>query len=243
MSDSPLALQMAARVEKIDPPLVADILAAAARSVIELLNDERTQPGGEWHDAVAAWNGARIRKIMRRGRASAWDRAQGVPGVTVVVGTAEVRAFVPGPLDEAPRDLARLQIQSTPLDEWEMISKLPTIDVGELLIAVTPDVEMSWGKLAAQCAHAGQRAWGRATPEARDRWRASGSVIRVVQPTSTLWDEVRSGPVQEIRDGGFTEIPAGTLTAVGWIEISGSAVPPRKTTLIEENHETSRLLE
>lgn len=219
---SPLALQMAARVEKIAPPLVADILAAAARSVIELLEDERTRPGGEWHDAVAAWNGARIRKIMRRGRASAWDRAQDVPGVTVQVGTAEVRAFVPGPLDEAPRDLAKLQIQSTPLDEPEMISKLPTIDVCELLIAVTPDVEMSWGKLAAQCAHAGQRAWERAAPEARDRWRACGSVIRVVRPTNILWDELRSGPVEEIHDGGFTEIPAGTLTAVGWIETSSS---------------------
>ncbi len=215
---SPLALQMAARVEKLDPPLVDDILAAAARSVIELLDDERSRPEGEWHDAVAAWNGARIRKIMRRGRASPWQRAQDVPGVTVTVGTAEVRAFVPSPLDDAPRDLAKLQIQSTPLDEPELVSERPTIEVGELVIAVTPDLEMSWGKLAAQCAHAGQRAWERATPEARDRWRAAGSPVRLVHPDGGLWDELRSGPVEEIRDGGFTEIPAGSLTAIGWIE-------------------------
>ncbi len=218
MTESPLALQLAARVEKIDPPLVDDIYAAAALAVIEILEDERSRPEGEWYEAVAAWNGARIRKIMRRGRASAWVRAQDVPGVTVTVGTAEVRAFVPGPLDEAPRDLAKLQIQSTPLDEPELVSERPAIDVGELVIAVTPDLEMSWGKLAAQCAHAGQRAWERATPERRDRWRAMGSSVRLIHPDTELWDELRAGPVQEIRDGGFTEIPAGSLTAIGWIE-------------------------
>lgn len=215
--ESPLALQMAARVEKLAPPLVDDILAAAARSVIELLDDERSQAEGEWGDAVAAWNGARIRKIMRRGRASAWERAQTVPGVTVQVGTAEVRAFVPGPLDEAPRDLAKLQIQSTPLDEAELVGELPELVAGTLVIATTPDLEMSWGKLAAQCAHAGQRAWERVEAPARAQWRAAGSPIVVVHPVAGLWDAIRSGPVEEIRDGGFTEIPAGSLTAVGWI--------------------------
>lgn len=224
MTDSPLALQLAARVEKLDPPLVDDIYAAAALAVIELLEDERSQPEvepgepGEWHEAVAAWNGARIRKIMRRGRASAWLRAQDVPGVTVTVGTAEVRAFVPGQLDEAPKDLAKLQIQSTALDDPELISERPAVEVGELVIAVTPDLEMSWGKLAAQCAHAGQRAWERAEPEARDRWRANGSHVRLLHPDAGLWDELRAGPVEEIHDGGFTEIPAGSLTAIGWIE-------------------------
>ncbi len=218
MTESPLALQLAARVEKLEPPLVDDIYAAAALAVIELLEDDRSGPEGEWHEAVAAWNGARIRKIMRRGRASAWQRAQGVPGVTVMVGTAEVRAFVPGPLDEAPVDLAKLQIQSTPLDEPELIGTCPELRGGELVIAVTPDLEMSWGKLAAQCAHAGQRAWERALPEARDRWRVTGSRVCLLHPDGGLWDELRAGPVEEIRDGGFTEIPAGSLTAIGWIE-------------------------
>ena len=222
-SDSPLALQLAARVEKLNPPLVDDVLAAAARSVIELLDDERSQPEGEWFEEVSAWNGARIRKIMRRGRASAWQRAQGLAGVTVQVGTAEVRAFVPGRLDEAPRDLAKLQIRSTPLDEPELTDALPSIRAGELIIAVTPDVEMSWGKLAAQCAHAGQRAWERVDSATREQWRVGGSVIRAVRPDAELWDQLRSDPareVAEIRDGGFTEIPAGTLTAIGWIETS-----------------------
>lgn len=224
---------MAARVEKVDPPLVDDIFAAAARSVIELLDDERSEPGGEWHAAVAAWNGARIRKIMRRGRASPWRRAQNVPGVTATVGTAEVRAFVPGPLDAAPTDLAKLQIQSTPLDEPELVSERPAIEVGELVIAVTPDLEMSWGKLAAQCAHAGQRAWEQAGPRTRDRWRVAGSPIRIVHPDGALWDQLRDrsqeGSVAEIRDGGFTEIPAGSLTAIAWIEDPGETPSVRKS--------------
>lgn len=209
--ERPLALQMAARVEKVDPPLVDDVFAAAALSVIRLLDDERSAPGGEWHDEVATWNGARIRKIMRRGRASAWERAQQVPGVTVRLGTAEVRAFVPGPVDAAPRDLAKLQIQSTPLGDVERSDRLVGAD-GSLVIVTTPEVEMSWGKLAAQCAHGGQRVWERAGSEARAQWEADGAPIRVIHAEPGLWDEVRGMDPVEIRDGGFTEIPSGTLT-------------------------------
>ena len=140
---SPLALQLAARVEKVDPPSTQAICAAAALATIQLLDDERSRPGGEWHDAVAAWNGNRIRKLVRRGRATAWQKAQEPDGVTVARDGAEVRAYVPGPLAETPRELAKLQIQSTDLDEPERIDELPVLS--GLVIAVTPLVEMSWG--------------------------------------------------------------------------------------------------
>ncbi|MDG1188847.1 MAG: hypothetical protein P8N13_10360, partial [Ilumatobacter sp.] len=90
--ESPWALQLVARVEKFDPPGAEAIAAAAALATIELLNDPRSQPEGQWHDAVTKWNGARIRKIVRRGRASAWQRAQELEGVTVERDGAEVRA-------------------------------------------------------------------------------------------------------------------------------------------------------
>ena len=185
-------------------------------ATIGLLEDERSQEGGEWFDAVAAWNGARIRKIVRRGRASAWERAQEPDGVTVARDGAEVRAFVPGPLDQAPRALAKLQIQSTDLDEIERTDELPA-GTG-LFIAVTPAVDMSWGKQAAQCAHAGQWAWMRSDAADVDRWDSLGRPITIVHPTDGLWAElVESAPVQ-IHDGGFTEIPAGTKTALAfWI--------------------------
>lgn len=213
-SDSPRALQLAARVEKINPPSTAQICEVAALATIELLDDERSQPAGEWHEAVAAWNGERIRKIVRRGRASAWRRAQEPDGVTAKRDGVEVRAFVPGRLDAAPEQLAKLQIQSSPLDEVELIGVLP--DVVGLLIAVTPLAEMSWGKQAAQCAHAGQWAWMRAADDLVGRWDAADRPITVVHPDRKLFAELtQSAPVQ-IHDGGYTEIPAGTKTALAW---------------------------
>ncbi len=214
VTESPRALQLAARVEKIDPPPTAAICAAAVLATIGVLEDERSQVGGEWHDAVTAWNGDRIRKIVRRGRASAWERAQEPDGVTVKRDGAEVRAYVPGPLDEAPDALAKLQIRSTPLDEVEPVAVLPSAT--GLMIAVTPLVEMSWGKQAAQCAHAGQWAWMRSDPDVVARWDAAARPITIVHPDRALWSEVADAASVQIRDGGYTEIPAGTRTAVAW---------------------------
>ncbi len=213
---SPLALQLAARVEKIDPPNVTAICEAAVLATIGLLEDQRSQPGGPWFDAVEDWNGARIRKIVRRGRGAAWARAQEPDGVTVAHDGAEVRAFVPGPLDQAPTALAKLQIRSTPLDEPERRSELPEL-IGatgtNLVILITPKIEMSWGKRAAQSAHAGQWAWMRSDPAVIAAWDRAARPIAVVQPDDTLWEELAGDAPVSIRDGGFTEVPAGTHTA------------------------------
>ncbi len=214
--ESPLALQLAARVEKIDPPKTVDICRASVLATIALLDDERSAPGGEWHDAVEAWNGARIRKIVRRGRGAAWTRAQEPAGVTVTVDGAEVRAFVPGPLADAPGPLAKLQIQSSDLDTPSQIDVIPSANA--LMIAVTPHVEMSWGKLAAQCAHAGQRAWMTADPSLVARWDKAGRPVHVFHPSPELWPTLTENADVAIHDGGYTEIPAGTLTTVAYWE-------------------------
>jgi len=219
VSESPWALQLAVRVEKASPPMVADICVAAVLATVALLDDDRSQPGGPWFDAVNQWNGKRIRKIVRRGRASAWQRAQAPDGVTVQRGGAEVRAFVPSPMDQAPEALAKLQIQSSPLDEIEPCRMLPA--VAGLVIAITPLVEMSWGKQAAQCAHAGQWAWMRSDDQTVDGWNDAGRPVTIVHPDTTLWATLASDAVVQIHDGGFTEIPAGTRTAVAWWADSG----------------------
>jgi peptidyl-tRNA hydrolase len=216
-TESPRALQLAARVEKVDPPTTAHICAAAALATIALLEDERSQLDGEWHEAVAAWNGERIRKIVRRGRASAWQRAQEPDGVTVERDGAEVRAFVPGRLDEAPEQLAKLQIQSTDLDDVEQVHTLPGAPaVLTMMIAVTPLFEMSWGKQAAQCAHAGQWTWMRSDPALVSEWDGADRPLTIVHPTERLWAELAEHAPVQIHDGGFTEIPAGTKTALAW---------------------------
>ena len=65
---------------------------------------------GEWHDEVQRWLDGRIRKVARRARGSKWDAAAALPGVTVVHHGASVRAFVPGPTDAVPPQIAKLQV-------------------------------------------------------------------------------------------------------------------------------------
>jgi len=215
-SQSPWALQLAARVEKLTPPTVAAVCAATTLATITLLDDERSQVDGEWHEPVTTWNGERIRKIVRRGRASAWQRAQEPAGVTVERDGAEVRAFVPSRMVDAPRELQKLQIQSTPLDEVAVVDQLPGIKPATMTIAVTPHFEMSWGKQAAQCAHAGQRLWMLSEPAQVAAWNQAARAITIVHPGERLWSELGSTATVSIHDGGFTEIPAGTNTALAW---------------------------
>lgn len=213
-ADSPLALQLAVRIERGRAPAVVDICRATALATIRLIDDPRSRPGGPWHESVEAWNGARIRKLVRRGRSSAWLKALAVPGVTVGLDGIEVRAFVPGPMAEIAEPVAKLQIQSTDLDPATRVARVDP--VGGLTIAVTPGVEMSWGKQAAQCAHAAQRAWMTETADDMAAWHRAGSPIRVVHPEPALWDALVEGATTVIRDGGYTEIPAGTTTTCAW---------------------------
>jgi len=213
---SPWALQLAARIEKLTPPTTAAVCAAAALATIELLDDERAQPDGIWHASVQTWNGERIRKIVRRARASAWERAQNVGGVTVERDGAEVRALVPSPMDQAPPEITKLQIQSTALDDVEPLSELPDLAASTLVIGITPLFEMSWGKQAAQCAHAGQRAWMFADEATRSEWDGAGRPIAVVHPDASLWSALDDVATTRIHDGGFTEIPPGTNSSIAW---------------------------
>ena len=59
---------------------------------------------------------ARIRKIARRARGAHWAAVQELPGVTWTVGGAQVRALLPGPVDEVPKVVSRLQIGGTDLE-------------------------------------------------------------------------------------------------------------------------------
>jgi peptidyl-tRNA hydrolase len=212
--DRPRALQIAARVEKVDPPELEDVFCAAALGVIAMLDDHRSLPGGAWHEEVAAWNGSRIRKIMRRARASAWERAHEVPGLTITHRSAQVRVFVPGYIDAAPPQLSKLQIQSSPLPEPSKQSALSHIGEPTITIALNPAVEMSWGKRGAQVGHAAQRCWEGLSRNDRLDWNAAGRPVSVLTPGDELWETLLDTASVSIRDGGFTEVAPGTLTAV-----------------------------
>ena len=136
--------------------------------------------------------------------------------MTVDVGGVEVRAFVPMPIDEVPRQVAKLQIQSSPLEPLETVSELPATLTDALVVAVTPHVEMSWGKSAAQCAHAAQLLWRQADAERLDAWNGADRSISVIAPTPPLWDQLSTTAEVAVHDAGYTEIPAGTNTTVAW---------------------------
>lgn len=189
--------------------MVAEVAAAAGLATIRLLSDDRASPGGPWHDRVAAWNGARIRKLVRRARGASWDRAQTVPGVTAAVGRAQVRAFVPGPQAEAPPEVQKLQIQSPPLSAPAELHHLPKTVSDTMVLAITPELSMSWGKQAAQCAHGAQRLVEAQPPP--PGWLDNPKIL-VVHACPVLWSELAPLEPVEIHDGGYTEIPAGTLT-------------------------------
>ena len=56
----------------------------------------------------------------------------------------------------------------------------------------------------------------RSDPDVVARWDAAGRPITVVHPNESLWAELVDGATVQIHDGGYTEIPAGTRTAVAW---------------------------
>ncbi len=90
------------------------------------------------------------------------------------------------------------------------------------VIAVRRDLRLSPGKLAVQAAHASLEAYRRADTRSREAWEDSGAkkVVVRVPDLKTLLDiherAKRLGlPHALIRDAGRTEIPRGTITALG----------------------------
>ena len=194
------------RAEKGAEPTAAAVAEAAATAVVQLLDDPRSIDG-EWHEEVQRWLDGRIRKVARRARGSKWDAAVELPGVTVSHAGAQVRAFVPGPTDAVPPQIAKLQVAGLDLEPGTPSSAAP----GILPIAVTPHVTMSPLKAAVQVAHAAQVALALADV---DSWRATGFGVRLVRPDVEGWARLSASARVVVRDAGFTEIPPDTQTAI-----------------------------
>ena len=135
-------LPLVARIEKAAPPARTDALETAARAVLTILSDERSLGDGEWSQIMRDWQDARIRKVVRRARGAEWRRAEGLPGITVAGKSAEVRVFPPVPLDGWPKDLARLQVSGTDLEDPETpVDADPAAPV----LWLNPELDMSAG--------------------------------------------------------------------------------------------------
>ena len=204
---SELVLPTVVRIERADPPPRIDALEAAARGVLLMLTADRP----EWVAAVRAWDGQRIRKVVRRARGAEWRRALTVDGLDVVHGAAELRVYPPIPVDDWPPELSRLQVGGTNLDQP---TEPPAVPAGTPLVLLSPHVELSAGKAMAQAAHAAQLGWRDVGRARRRRWLEAGLPVAVRDATPAAWDAAISRGAPVVHDGGFTEVAPGTATAL-----------------------------
>jgi peptidyl-tRNA hydrolase len=198
-------LPLVVRIERATPPERTDALEAAAMAVLSLLDDP-----GEWAAELHAWQATgKIRKVVRRARGAEWRRAGALPGRTVEHRTAEVRVHPPVPLDDWPRDLARLQVSGTDLtDTRELPPGEPPI------LWANPRLAMSAGKAMAQAGHAAQLAWWASDAGERAAWRAGGLAVSVRTALEGDFDAKVAAGLPVVRDAGFTEIEPGSCTFV-----------------------------
>lgn len=222
--DDVVLMPLVMRIERADPPGRAAMLQAAAAAALAVCLDERCKPGGEWHEAMSGWVSGRIRKVARRARGSHWRAVESLPGVTVTVGDAQVRAFVPMRVADMPKELTRLQISGSELDADEP----ETLAAGTPRLWLNPEVGMSAGKAAAQVGHATMIMAALLHGDGRDdeieRWGEDGFRCSVGMPDAATWRDLHPGAEPEsawrergvaaVRDAGFTEIDPGTVTVI-----------------------------
>ncbi|CAL9604820.1 hypothetical protein SUDANB108_05530 [Streptomyces sp. enrichment culture] len=204
-------LPLVVRIERADPPARTDALETAARAVLTILADERSSGDGVWARAMRDWQDARIRKVVRRARGAEWRRAGVLPGITVTGTSAEVRVFPPVPLDGWPKDLARLQVSGTDLDD----PRAPgDADPAAPVLWLNPGLDMSAGKAMAQAGHAAQLAWWELSDAERAAWQGAGFPLAVRTADPARWPELTGSGLPLVRDAGFTEIAPGSCTVV-----------------------------
>ncbi|RRO15816.1 peptidyl-tRNA hydrolase [Saccharopolyspora rhizosphaerae] len=222
--DDVVLMPVVLRIERREPPARTALLEAAAAAALAVCLDERCAPGGEWHEAMHGWISGRIRKVTRRARGAHWEAVQSLPGITVEVDGAEVRALLPMRVADMPKELSRLQISGSDL---EPDSPGPAAD-GVPVLWLHPDVPMSAGKAAAQVGHASMllaaQLHGDGSGEELERWAAEGYRCAVRQASAETWSDLHPGTDPEtawrkdrvavVRDAGFTEVDPGTVTVL-----------------------------
>ncbi|MGH3685744.1 MAG: peptidyl-tRNA hydrolase [Pseudonocardiaceae bacterium] len=216
------AMPVVLRIERDMVPPRTALLEAAASAAVALCLDERAQPGGPWHPDVQSWLTGGIRKITRRARGAQWVAVTELPGVTVEVGDAQVRALVPGLVAETPRAVTRLQIGGTDVPPDD--AGLPPD--GLPVLWLPPEPAMTVGKAAAQVGHATMLLATLLAADCRvaelERWAAGGYRCSVRTASPHQWARLateerperawRDHGVLVVRDAGFTEVSPGTIT-------------------------------
>jgi len=214
------AMPLILRIERAAPPDRTPLLEAAAAAALSVCLDERAAPGGEWSEQVRSWIAGRIRKVARRARGAHWEAVQDLPGVTVSVGDAQVRALLPGLVMAAPKEISRLQISGSELPP-DHPGPVPS---GVPLLLLNPGVPMTVGKASAQVGHATMLLAALLEEPQLARWASDDYRVAVRTPTPAQWRDIcptadpegswRRDGVVAVRDAGFTEVAPGTITVL-----------------------------
>ncbi|MFC4857974.1 peptidyl-tRNA hydrolase [Actinophytocola glycyrrhizae] len=214
------AMPVVLRMERADPPSRTPLLEAAAAAAVAVCLDPRADD--EWHEPLAAWVDVAIRKVARRARGAHWEAVQSLPGVTITVDGAQVRALLPGRVAEMPKEVTRLQISG---------SEVPDDDPGPVpdgvpVLWLNPAVAMTAGKAAAQVGHASMLLAAALRADGQesyfDDWKDFRCAVRT--PSRQDWAALHPGDdplgawrrrrVVAVRDAGFTEVDPGTVTVL-----------------------------
>jgi peptidyl-tRNA hydrolase len=218
------AMPVILHIERARPPSRTALLEAAAAAALAVCLDPRAAPDGPWHDDLLAWTSAHIRKVSRRARGAHWQAVTELPGRTITVGEAEVRALVPGLVREAPKEVSRLQVTGSDLPPDDPGLPPPSIPI----LWLNPAVTMTAGKAAAQVGHGTMLLAALLAGDGHDAelaaWAADDCRTAVRTATPTRWAELHPGDeplaawrergVVAVRDGGFTEVAPGTVTVL-----------------------------
>lgn len=225
------AMQLVLRMERADPPSWHRAVALAAGTAAAVCLDPRSEPGGDWHPAVADYVRGHIRKVTRRARGAHWAAVQELPGIGAADAGTQVRALVPGPVAELDPRVSRLQVGGT--DVPPDGPPEPALDGAPdraLRLWVPTGLPMTVGKAMAQAGHAAMIA---AALLLRDGahvrlagWRDAGYPVLVRRVDEAQWAEL-GAPLRAdqagawsgrsllaVRDAGFTEVEPGTVTVL-----------------------------
>jgi peptidyl-tRNA hydrolase len=212
MSTVPWALQVVVRVEKRQPPGHTAVLRATASAVaVAIAAFTAADADPEVRDRTERWRAGPIRKVVRRARGAGWERQLAVPGVRQHrAHGVEVAVHVPGPVDEVHPEISRLQVGGLTLEDEERVDHVAT----GVRLWLSPQVSLTTGKAAAQVGHAAQLVLQSLPEHAASTWVADGAPLDVALAAPEDWQPLVDTAPVVVTDGGFTEVPPGTVTVV-----------------------------
>lgn len=203
-------------------PTAAELAAAAASATVRCAVQFAGDPA--FAEAFAAWRARSYRKVCLQARSAEWRRlitAHGDELVTAGVaadGAPLVAAVAPRRRTDAGQVLGKvLQAWKDPCPP----GAAPVLTPGAAVLVANGSLELSPGKLAAQCGHAALLLVdtdAALDPRYRDpieRWQTHGAPVVVRVADAAQWVALKRDEDHcLVRDGGLTEVAPGSETVL-----------------------------